>query len=52
MKGFKMCCISSAVDGTGDDMLWNDTEEAGDVRNECVEDESTDCADGDSDTDW
>ena len=36
MKGFKMCCDSSAVDGTGNDMLWNDTEEGGDVRNECV----------------
>jgi len=52
MKGFKMCCVSSAVDGTGGDMLWNDTEEDGDVRNECVVDEGNDCADGGSDTDW
>ena len=36
IKGFKMCCVSSAVDGTGNEMLWNDTEGDGDVRNECV----------------
>jgi len=45
-KGFKKCCISSAMDGT-DDMLWNDSEEVGNVRSECEEDEGTDC-----DTDW
>ena len=22
-KGFRKCCISNAVDGTADDMLWN-----------------------------
>jgi len=33
------------VNGTDDDMLWN-------VRSECEEGESTDCEDGDSDTDW
>jgi hypothetical protein len=27
VKGFLKCCISSAVDGTDNDMLWN-----GDVR--------------------
>jgi hypothetical protein len=32
-KGLK-CCISSAVDGTDDDMLWNDSEEDGNVRTE------------------
>ena len=47
-----MCCVSSALDGTGGGMLWNDTEEDGDVRNESVEDEGNDCADGGSDTDW
>ena len=31
MKGFKKCCISSAVDGTDGDMLWNGSEEDGDV---------------------
>jgi len=27
VKGFKKCCISNEVDGTNDDMLWNDSEE-------------------------
>jgi len=39
------------VDGT-DDMLWNDSEEDGDVRSERYKDEGTDCEDGGSDTDW
>jgi hypothetical protein len=30
VKGFRKCCVSTAVDGT-DDMLWNDSEEDGDV---------------------
>ena len=37
--------------GTDDDVLWNGTEEDGDVRSECEEDESTDCEDGDSNID-
>jgi hypothetical protein len=49
VKGFKKCCISNAVDET-DDMFWNKSEENGNVRSEC-EEEGTDCADGDSDTD-
>jgi len=40
VKGFKKCCMSSAVDGTDDDMLWNDREEDG---RECKENEGTDC---------
>jgi hypothetical protein len=52
VKGFKKCCLSNAVDGTDDDMLWNGSEEVGDVRSECEQDESTDYEDGDSDTDW
>ena len=48
MKGFKKCCISSAVD-ENDDVLWNGSEEDGDVRSQCEEDEDTDCEDGDSD---
>jgi hypothetical protein len=52
VKGCKKCCISSAVDLTNDDMLWNGSEEVGDVRSECETDEGTDCEDGDSDTDW
>ena len=31
MKGFKKCCISIAVDGTHDDMLWNGSEKDGNV---------------------
>ena len=38
VKGFRKCCISSALDG--------------DVRSECEEGEGTDCEDGDSGTDW
>ena len=52
VKGFKKCCISNAMDGTDDDMLWNGSEENGNVRSECEEDEDTDCEDADSDTDW
>jgi hypothetical protein len=51
VKGFKKCCISSAIDET-EDMLLNMSEEGGNVRSECEKDEGTDCADGDSDTDW
>ena len=37
----------------GDDgMLWNDYEEDENVSSKCEEDESTDCEDGDSDTNW
>ena len=52
VKGFKKCCMSSVVDGTDGDMLWNGSEEGGNVRGECEEDEGTDCEDGDSDTEW
>ena len=31
VKGFKKCCIPSAMDET-DGMLWNGSEEDGDVR--------------------
>ena len=34
MKGFKKCCISNAVDETDNDVLWNDSEEDGDVMSE------------------
>jgi len=52
LKGFKKCCISSAVDETDDGMLWNDYGEYGHVRSEYEEDEDTDCENGDNDTDW
>jgi hypothetical protein len=35
VKGFKKCCISSAVNRT-DDMLWNGSEEDGNVNSVCV----------------
>ena len=41
LKGFNKCCISNAVDGT-DDFLWNGSEEDGNIRCECYEDEGTD----------
>jgi hypothetical protein len=50
MKVFKKCCISSAVDGSDGDMLWDGSEMDGNVRSECEEDEGTDYEDGDSDT--
>ena len=42
--------MSSAVDGTDDAVLWNDSGEDGNIRSECEEDEGTDCEDGDGDT--
>jgi len=35
-----------------DDMLWNGSEEDGNVRSECEEYKDTDCEDGESNTDW
>jgi hypothetical protein len=52
VEGFWKCCISIAVERTDDDVLWSDSEEDGDVRSECEEDEGIDCEGGDSDTDW
>ena len=44
----------TVVDEANGNMLWNDSEEAGDARSECEEDDGTDCEDenGESDTDW
>jgi hypothetical protein len=39
------------MDGSEDDVLSNDSEEDGNVRSECEEDEGTDYEDGGSDTD-
>jgi len=50
VKGFNKCYISNAVDGTDGDMLWNGSEEEGNVRSGCEEDEGSNCEDGDSDT--
>jgi len=44
--------LRRAIDETYDDMLWNESEEDGNVESECEEDEGTDCEDGERDTDW
>jgi hypothetical protein len=40
------------MDGSDDDVLWNGTEEGGNVRRDCEEEEGTDCEDEDNYTDW
>jgi hypothetical protein len=45
VKGLKKCCMSSAVDGTDCDMLWNGSEEGGNVGSKCEEDAGTDSED-------
>jgi len=40
------------MDETDVDMLWNGSEEGGNVRSEGEEGKDTDCEDGNSDTDW
>jgi len=52
VKGFKKYYISNGLDGNDNDMLWSGSEEDGDVRCECEEDEGTVCVAGDSDADW
>jgi len=32
VMGFKKCCIPNGMDGTDDDMLWNSSEEGGNVK--------------------
>ena len=41
MKGFKECCIYTAVEGSDVDTLWNGSE-----------DEGTECEYGNNVTDW
>jgi hypothetical protein len=48
----KMCCISSVMVGTDNDMLWNSSEVDGNIRSECEENKGTNCEDEESDTDW
>jgi len=38
VKCFKMCCISNAMDETDDNMVWNGSEEDGNVRSAHEED--------------
>jgi hypothetical protein len=39
------------MDKSNNDMPWNDSDNNGNVRSECVDDEGIDCEDGDIDTD-
>jgi hypothetical protein len=55
VKGFNKYSISSAVHETDDDVLWNGSEEGGNVSVvwcgvECEKEEGTACEDRDSDT--
>ena len=50
VKGFKKYYISNGLNGNNNDM-WNGSEEDGDVRCECEEDEDTVCKAGDNDAD-
>jgi hypothetical protein len=52
VKGFKMCCISNVMVGTDNDMLWNSSEEDGNIRGECEEDKGTNFEDENSDSGW
>jgi hypothetical protein len=52
VKGVKKCHISNAKNETDDDRLWNGSEEDGNVKSECEEDEGNDREDGDSNSDW
>jgi len=52
VKGFHKCCISSAVVGIDDDMVWDGSAAVGNVQSECEGDKGTNCEDTDSDTDW
>jgi len=52
VTGCKKCCISNGMDRTADGMLWNGSEEDGNVRSECEGEEGTKCEDGDSHRDW
>jgi len=58
LKGFKKCCKSNIVNETNDDMLWNGSEEDGNVRGVCVcvcvraRVRTLVCEGQDSDADW
>jgi hypothetical protein len=42
VKDFKKCCVSNSMDWTDYGMLWNDSEEDGNVMSVCEEDEDSD----------
>jgi hypothetical protein len=49
---YSVLYIQCRVGGTDEDMLWNESEEDGNVRRECEEDEGTGHEDVDGDTVW
>jgi hypothetical protein len=51
VKGFKKCCMSIAVEGIDDGMLWNGSEEDGYVRSDWGKIKTL-TEDGERDTDW
>jgi len=48
-KSFKKCCITNALDGSEDDVLWDDDDECKDTDSSTDEHEtdSDDCSDKD-----
>ena len=44
--------VKNAMNETDDDVLWNGSEDDGNVKSECEEEEGNDREDGDSNTDW
>ena len=42
MAGSKKCCITNAANETDNDILWNGSEEDGNVMGEWKEDQGTD----------
>ena len=47
-KSFKKCCISNAMDGTEDDILWEDIDESS--EDESSEDDPAAAIDADTET--
>jgi len=50
VEGLKKCCVSIAMDGTDDVMLWNGSDEDGSVRG--VRKIKALAEDADSDSNW
>ena len=49
IRSFKKCCISNALDGSEDDVLWEDDVEDKDDRNWVTDNDSVMSDDGESD---
>ena len=48
VRSFKKCCISNALDGSGDDILWEDDGEDKDDSDWVTDDNSVMTDDGES----